>query len=344
MARSFAEARELLIGRARSRRNPFTHADPDRAVRVLRELSSADHDEWVGAFAVPARAAADDREAYGWWRVARYPAPTSEVKRDAYVRSQEHYLAWARTFAPALEAVAIPFAGRPGEGKFIGAHLRRPPLERPPVLVVWGGIDAFKEERRADAFLAAGIATLAVDMPGTGDAPLAGSPDAERMWDAVLDWIGQRPDLDPQRVAILGSSTGGYWAAKLARTHRHRIRAAVDHGGPVHHAFSAEWIERAETGEYPFGLSETLAAAFGGAARNDWVRIAPSLSLRDQGVLDRPSAPLLVVHGRQDTVFPVADAELLVAHGAEALIVPGGHMGAGGVTSRVLDWIRGRLA
>ena len=83
------------------------------------------------------------------------------------------------------------------------------------MVIIWGGIDAFKEERPTEPYLRAGIATLCIDMPGVADAPLAGSEDGERLWDAVLDWIGQRPDLDSERVGIVGGSTGGYWATKL---------------------------------------------------------------------------------------------------------------------------------
>ena len=68
-----------------------------------------------------------------------------------------------------------------------------------PVVVVWGGIDGFKEERRSDTYLALGLAVLMIDMPGVGDAPLAGSENAERMWDSIFDWIATRPETDADR-------------------------------------------------------------------------------------------------------------------------------------------------
>ena len=57
------------------------------------------------------------------------------------------------------------------------------------MVIIWGGIDAFKEERPTEPYLRAGMATLCIDMPGVADAPLAGSEDGERLWDAVLDWM-----------------------------------------------------------------------------------------------------------------------------------------------------------
>jgi pimeloyl-ACP methyl ester carboxylesterase len=199
------------------------------------------------------------------------------------------------------------------------------------VVLAWGGIDTFKEDLplRSDPYLRAGLATLALDMPGVGEAPVSGADDVRPMWDAVFDWIAAQPDLDPGRVGAVARSTGGYWATWLAHRYRERLRAAVNHGGPAHHAFTREWIERAQHGEYPFELAETLAAAWGRATLEEWVEYAPGLSLLTQGVLDEPCAPLLCVNGRDDSVFPIADTYLLLEHGSPkaARVYPGGHMG-----------------
>ena len=250
---------------------------------------------------------------------------------------------------PPLERVWMPFSGKADEGQFAIGDLCKPGgLPEPHAVVVhWGGIDSFKEERRPEPFLNAGLASLAVDMPGVGDAPLAGSTDAERLWDAIFDWIDSRADLDSGRVAVLGASTGGYWAAKLAHTHRTRIRAAVDHGGPAHIAFQSDWIARAQIGEYPFELAETLAAAFGGSSYDDWLARAPRLSLLEQGVLDRPSAPLLLINGTQDTVFPIQDMHLLMEHGdpkTARWYAHEGHMGSPEAIGVIVDWLRTHLS
>ncbi len=362
--RSFALVRAALLERARQRRNPFGHAHGAEAETVLGALSSTDAEAWARAFAevaltheARANAAAErgdpDAErretalAYGFLRVARSPAPTSPAKRAAYRRSQEWYLRLARWSETPLERVRIPFHGKAGEGDAIIADLRVPrDAPRPAVVVLWGGIDSFKEERRPGALLRRGLATLAIDMPGTADAPLAGSEDAERLWDPIFDWLAARSDLDGERVAVLGNSTGGYWAAKLAHTHRERIAAAVDHGGPSHFAFEREWIERSASGEYPFELAETLAAAFGRATAEEWIAFAPRLSLLRQGLLDRPCAPLLLVDGIDDSVFPLADHELLLRHGEPktARFFPGGHMGDGDTATTIAEWLVARLA
>ncbi|HEU5287695.1 MAG TPA: alpha/beta hydrolase, partial [Candidatus Limnocylindria bacterium] len=189
MTRAFAEVRRILAERARTRRNPFAHTEPETAVAILERLSSTEHAPWVAAFMAEAEACAarrDWRGAYGYSRVARYPSLTSEEKRAAYVRSRDWYLRSVAERDPATLRIEIPFAARAGEGLCVPAYLRVPRASAPrPVVVTWGGIDAFKEERRTDAFVAEGWATLAIDMPGTGEAPISGAGDAERMWDAV---------------------------------------------------------------------------------------------------------------------------------------------------------------
>jgi esterase FrsA len=342
--RPFAEAHDILVARAREHRTPFRWADADTVAGTLDRLGTLEADAWCGAWS---DLAAEHEKAERWalayefYRIARYPTVRCEAQREAYRRSQECYLRLPHD--PPIERLRIPFR----DGGTIVADLRVPRgARRPPVAILWGGIDSFKEERRPEAYLAAGIATLAIDMPGTGDAPIAGSLDAERMWDDILDHLASRADVDGRRVAVAGNSTGGYWAAKLAHTHRDRIVAAVDHGGPAHHAFERAWIERAEHGEYPFALAETLARAFGGKTEEDWTLLAPRLSLLELGVLDRPCAPLLLVSGTDDSVFPIDDMYLLLERGdpKSARFYPGGHMGPPEALDAIVPWVHARLA
>jgi hypothetical protein len=362
--RPMHEVQEELLGRAKENRNPFLYTVYDEVGPVIHRLRSVDREAWAqafGALAAPheeraARAeATGDKEtarkeyliAYDCYHVARYPAPNSPGKLAAYRKSQENFHKAARYFDPSLERVEMPFKARPGEGAASVGLLRKPQgVSKAPVVILWGGIDAFKEERPSDPYLRVGLATLAIDMPGVADAPLAGSEDGERLWDAVLDFIAGRSDLDAGRVGIHGGSTGGYWATKVAHTHAARLRAAVNQGGPAHFAFQKEWIVKAQKGEYPFELAETLACAFGRSTAEEWVDYAPKLSLLDQGVLDRPCASLLCVNGVNDSVFPIADMHLLLEHGNPkiARFYPGGHMGGGNAQAVIIAWLKEKLA
>jgi esterase FrsA len=347
--RSYAEVRDLLMDRARAGRNPMEHVAPAAAQAVFDRLDTLDRAHWAAAFSAAAEPhfasglAAEEAgdgaaarraflAAFGLFRVARYPAPNAPAKRAAYRRSQEAFFKAAAFAEPRVARVVMPYVGAQAPGASIVGYLHRPPCaDRLPVVVQWGGIDSFKEDRRPEPYLAAGLAVLAMDMPGVGDAPIPGSEHGEELWNGVFDWIAAEAGLDERRVAVVGASTGGYWATKLAHTHRDRIAAAVNHGGPAHVAFEADWIARTARGEYPFELAETLASAFGRATAADWIAFAPRLSLLDQGILDRPSAPLLCVNGVDDSIFPIEDMHLLLRHGGakSARFFPGGHMGRG---------------
>jgi hypothetical protein len=361
--RPMAEVKVELLDRAKGNRNPFLYTIYDEVAPVIHGLKSVDREDWAKAFsalaapheamAAKAEAAGDHATArkeyliaYDCYHVARYPAPNSPGKLAAYRKSQENYLRAARYFDPPQERVEMPFQARAGEAKASIGLLRKPTgIAKPPVVVLWGGIDAFKEERPTDPYLKAGMATLCIDMPGVADAPLAGSENGERLWDAVFDYIASRSDLDADRVALHGGSTGGYWATKVAHTHAQRLRGAVNQGGPAHFAFQKHWIVTAQRGEYPFELAETLACAFGAMSADDWIGYAPKLSLLDQGILDQPCAPLLCVNGVQDSVFPIADMYLLLEHGApkSARFYPDGHMGGGNSREIIIAWLKHKL-
>ena len=362
-ARPMDEVKKELHERAKGNRNPFLYTIYDEVAPVIDRLESVDREDWARAFgalaapheqrAAKAEGAGDSDAArkeyliaYDCYHVARYPAPNSPGKLAAYRKSQDNFHKAARYFDPPLERVEMPFKGRAGEGAASTGLLRKPKgVSRPPVVVIWGGIDAFKEERPSDPYLRAGLATLCIDMPGVADAPLPGSENAERLWDAVFDYIASRADLDGGRIGIHGGSTGGYWATKVAHTHHERLRAAVNQGGPAHFAFRRDWIVRAQRGEYPFELAETLACAFDGSSGEEWIEYAPKLSLLTQGILEKPCAPLLCVNGVNDSVFPIADMHLLLEHGRPKAtrFYPGGHMGGGNAQAVIIGWLKEKL-
>lgn len=49
---------------------------------------------------------------------------------------------------------------------------------------------------------------------------------------ALLDWIKTRPDLDPDRVMVVGGSYGGFMTLSVATQYNDRIRCSIDIVGP----------------------------------------------------------------------------------------------------------------
>ena len=225
----------------------------------------------------------------------------------------------------------------------------------------WGGVDGWKEDRLriAKSVMAAGLASLTIDMPGSGENPvLYSDPAAERTYLAWLDHLPQRADIDGSRVAVWGGSFGAYWAARLAHVVPDRIKGAVFHGGNIHYGFQKEWLIPAFTtggATYLFGahsLFEARGRAMGVKTVEEFLEAAPRLSLLTMGLLDKPSAPILGVNGKLDDQAPVADIYLLMEHGSpkSARIYPNGHhMGrtpgepSEHITATIVAWLKGQL-
>lgn len=87
------------------------------------------------------------------------------------------------------------------------------------------------------------------------------------------------------------------------------------------------------------------ARIFGGQTFEDYVARCQELSLLDQGLLDQPSAPILLVNGRDDLQNSIDDIYLSLDHGdpKAARVFDGGHMGEGPVAPTIIDWVSGQL-
>lgn len=241
---------------------------------------------------------------------------------------------------PSGQRVEIPF-----EGSRLFGNLRLPErAERPPVLIMVPGLDSAKEEMDGmeSLFLARGVATLAIDGPGQGEAEyeFAIRGNYETAISPVVDWLEQRDDVDPERIAIWGVSLGGYYAPRAA-AFEHRLKACISLAGP--YTWSDEWDH----------LPEVTRAAFQvrskSATEDEARRKAGELTL--EGVAERISCPLLIVFGKQDRLIGYQAAERLAAEAGGPttlwMIDDGNH----GATNRAYrfrpqsaDWMAGTLA
>jgi len=350
-SRSFEEVKADILRRA-GRVNPFERTKREDVEEVLAHLSNLDPDPWgvewgkVGA-RYEALGAEQEKhgqkeaagrtyyQAYEYYRMGRYPVPSSPEKMKCYKGALRTFLKAAPTLDPPLERIEIPF-----EGKNVAGYLQIPNgTRRPPVVMHWGGVDGWKEDRRSNSemFHQEGLATFTIDMPGAGENPCLGQePRAERTFSAAIDHLETRSDVDGKRIAVMGGSFGGYWAAKVAHVEARRLKGAVNWGAGVHQTFQEEWLRPALTltaSQYLMGPPSLLDARsyiFGVKTLDEVLRIAPSLSLVTQGLIDQPCAPLLCINGKEDDQHPISDLYLLAEHGSpkDLRIVEGaGHMG-----------------
>ena len=240
---------------------------------------------------------------------------------------------------PPGERVAIPH-----EGTLLYGILRQPSgATRSPLVVMCMGLDSAKEEMDSNesVFLARGMATLAFDGPGQGEAeyelPIRG--DYEVAVKSVLDWVGTRPDLDGARIGLWGVSLGGYYAPRAAAFDK-RIRACIALSGP--YDWAELWPELNPLTREAFRVRSKCATL--DAAREH----AASLTLK--GVAPNITCPLFIVAGKLDRIVPWQDAERLArdAAGPVELVVleDGNHVAnnrAYRYRTQSADWMAGLL-
>jgi esterase FrsA len=343
--RTIDEIKSETLARAQTGAYPTLGIQPADASDALGRIKTRDPDEWGAAWSAvadgymaKARAAGDPKEADAnylrAWRLyyfGQWPSPTSAGKQAAYQHAVEAYLMHAKYFDPPLEVVRIPF-----EGKEIVGYLRLPAKAAGPVPLVLAisGLDS-RKETVAETYAAAlpqGIGFFAVDSPGTGEAPIKASETADVMYSRVLDYLATRPEIDKNRIVVHGQSFGAYWAAKLAHTEAKRLLGAVTQSPPIDHTFQADFFRsRMYTREYLFDAVPASLFVYGMKTIDELTAFLPKMSLKAQGLLGKPTAPILVVGGTKDSQVPIDDLELLINSGSqprEAWINPvGGHMG-----------------
>jgi len=347
--RTLDEVKAEAIKRADSGMYPLIGLDPGDVREAFASIKTSSDDEWAAAFSAvadkymnegkslqasdPAKANGDYIRAWRLYSFARWPVPSSQGKKQAYAKALEAFLAHAKMMDPPLEVVHIPF-----ENSEIVGYLRLPKNAKGPVPVVIAisGLDSRKEDLSENfgAVIPSGIGFIGLDSPGTGQAPIKASENAERMFSKVIDYLQTRPEVDKTRMGVDGQSFGAYWATKLAILEHARLKAVVAQSPPVDATFQKDFVLQKTLGnrEYLFGLGPALMSIYQGANTvEDLTNIFPKMSLVTQGLIGKPTTPMLIISGALDTQVPISDTYLLLSSGdvpKEAWINPqGGHLG-----------------
>jgi len=347
--RTLDEIKTEAIKRAENGMYPLIGLDPADVRDALQSIKTKDKDEWAAAFmgvadrymseakslekSDPQKADADYIRAWRLYSFGRWPVPASPGKQRSYAQAIEAFLAHTRFWDPPLEVVHIPF-----ENSEITGYLRLPKNAKGPVplVIAVNGLDSRKEDlaESFSAILPYGVGFLAVDGPGTGQAPIKVSETANRMLSRVIDYVQTRPEVDKNRIAIHGVSWGAYWATKLAILERDRLKGASAQSPPIDGFFQKDFLMNSLIGnrEYLFDQVPALMSVLEGVHNVDeMAEFLPKMSLVKQGLLGKPMAPMLVIAGVLDTQVPIADIYLLLSKGdtpKTAWINPqGGHLG-----------------
>lgn len=211
----------------------------------------------------------------------------------------------ALPYLPNVERVEVPF-----EGSVLDGYLCMPEdtREYPVATVIFlGGADSLAEELYflgGPPLAERNIAALMIDTPGRGSAlrrrGIVSRADYEVPVGAIVDWVGQREDLDEQRIGLWGLSLGGYYAPRAAG-HLPQVQALSCWGG-CYDALTDIY-------EYYEGLVPIMQWLTGARDDEDARRILKDFTLEDAA--HRISCPVQILHAVGDQLVKVEGARRL---------------------------------
>lgn len=205
------------------------------------------------------------------------------------------------------------------DGKTISGFLYRPPTKfsgkRPVLIEIHGG----PEGQTRPNFLGRynyyvnelGIAVISPNVRGsTGYGKTFTKldngflrEDSYKDIDALIDWIGTRPDLDANRIAVTGGSYGGHMTLAISTFYSDRIRCSIDVVGMSNLVTFLEHTEayRRDLRRVEYGDERDPKM------REFLERIAPMNNV------EKIRKPMLVVAGKNDPRVPVSESDQIVA-------------------------------
>lgn len=270
-----------------------------------------------------------------YYRFAEFLAIKEEDRIQLFEKLTPIYEEAGKYFNPPHHIIEINY-----EDYKIRGYLRYPEnANKVPCLFSIGGIDGVKEEKAgpSDDAIARGWAMLTFDLPGQGELRrLKGKvfqPDFHKVISAFIDEMEKLPQIDSNRIALVGGSAGGYFVLTAAAKD-HRVKVCVDMAGP----FEMKTLYNA-----PFPIPKTMEYAFGLSSEeieNELEKYTLKECIRDI------QCPVLVVHGGDDITVPYSDAQKifdnLICEKEFLYYEDGDHVcfnHFGNVVPRMLNWL-----
>jgi dipeptidyl aminopeptidase/acylaminoacyl peptidase len=202
------------------------------------------------------------------------------------------------------------------DGKMISGFLYKPPAAKfpgkLPVLVnIHGGPEGQSQPTfvgRANYYLnELGIAVIYPNVRGSTGYGKTFSlldngfkrEDTYKDINALFDWIGTRPDLDAERIAVTGGSYGGHMTLAVSTFYSNRIRCSVDIVGMSNLVTFLEHTEayRRDLRRVEYGDEREPKM------REFLERIAPMNNI------EKIKKPMFVIAGKNDPRVPVSESQ-----------------------------------
>lgn len=267
--------------------------------RIAEAVLASARDDLEHGRRVSARSGFQRASTYYYQSAFFLPAGSEEFL-DLHRRSTAAFEAAADLEGPEFRRVYVPFKGRRLPGWFFPAAAG----ETSRTLIAFTGTDATNEQlyyfaggRRAAEH---GWNLLCVSGPGQFstlevEPELVFRPDYEVVLSAVVDFLETVREVDPDGIAVLGFSKGGYLAARGAATET-RIKALVSNS-PITNFHDVIWagVERMmeHSDEMNLWVTSILTWIYGVSTMAEVKEVMKTYNLDD--LVERISCPTLVL-------------------------------------------------
>lgn len=257
-------------------------------------------------------------QAKTYYAIGRFPGEVSDVKRRISDDCARAYRKACAHLDPPVELVEFEH-----QGKTIRAHFRAPHSATPvPAVLIMCGADVFKEDRgwAQDMCIDNGMAALVMDGPGTGENPFPWAPESVSAWEAAIDYLAERPEVDGARVGAFGISRGGYSVMQLAGTAPGKLKAVVANAGhPFGYVMGDEELEefvrvRNERATWRFGAPDDPPSFPSTSVQQERAEFS-RWALSEQGILDNITMPVFMINGKHDHLAPIGNIYFMLETG-----------------------------
>ena len=189
------------------------------------------------------------------------------------------------------------------------------------------------------------MVVLNIDGPGQSEAVLRGiratADNFGRAGKAVMDWMIQRPEIDPDRIAVHGSSMGSFWVTQVA-AYEPRFKAGVARLACHEPGFVTMF------GKAPPTFKERYMWLTGYEDEAEFDEFAKTLTLKGEGA--KIKFPYLMIAGSDDQLSPIEHTYDLfneINAPKKLIVYEGENHGctkyANEIATLVADWIKDRL-
>jgi dipeptidyl aminopeptidase/acylaminoacyl peptidase len=257
-----------------------------------------------------------------FWAASQWALHSNSARNLANnARKRECFLAYAKHADHRVEPawIKLPGGGSSFPGWFHLPYGHR--SGRVPAIVSIPGMDGFKESNIAlagDRWLSRGVAVLVIDGPGQFESATLGIHVSMPAWKAAgkaaFEWLRKRPEIDAQRIGLLGNSFGSFFAT-IAAAWEPRFRAVAVSSICLEPECRTIFEEASPTFKRRF----MYMAGIDDEARFE--RFCRSLTWK--GHAQRIRVPYLCVAGERDELCPLvwADRMLKELRGPKQLVV-----------------------